>query len=74
MWILKLKRLLAEYIPTAMASQIEELEYQVACLEDRVGFLRRELHDIAYSNRSDEEDLASWACSALQKDDENERN
>jgi len=73
MWILKLKRLLAEYIPTAMASEIEELQYQVACLEDRIDFLRKELRDIAYSNRSDEEDLHMWASSALQKDDENVR-
>lgn len=73
MLIWKLRRLLSQYIPTVMASEVERLEEQVYTLEDRVSFLRAALRDIAESNRSDEEDLANWAYDALLRDSTNDR-
>lgn len=73
MLIWKLRKLLSQYIPTVMASEVERLEEEVYTLEARVDFLRAALRDIAESNRSDEEDLANWAYDALLRDSTNDR-
>jgi len=73
MLIWKLRRLLSQYIPTVMASEVEKLEEEVYTLEARVDFLRAALRDIAESSRSDEEDLANWAYDALLRDSTNDR-
>jgi len=49
--------------------RIEMLEDEISGLEFRIDNLRGRLYEIANSNRSDEEDLAMWAESALQEDD-----
>jgi hypothetical protein len=49
--------------------RIEMLEDEISGLEVRIDNLRGRLYEIANSNRSDEEDLAMWAESALQEDD-----
>lgn len=49
--------------------RIELLEDEIAGLEVRIDNLRGRLYEIANSSKSDEEDLAMWAESALQEDD-----
>lgn len=49
--------------------RIEMLEDEIYGLEVRIDNLRGRLFEIANSRRSDAEDLAWWAETALQEDD-----